>query len=209
VATLPAQLAPYSAAVPYDVQPLAAEEVLQNDGVSPSSVQNVPSGTFFCQNYLQWEFSQDYYPYSPCLAQVAYSMLPSTPFNETHMNNHGYNSLYQQANAAASPALRKEILHEMQEFDFTQGGYIIPTGRCRPCTAAHGHVAGSEPNPTQVQPPPPFRLKRLAAKRPAVSFLPILPGLQRLRYGKNGYSCHARDRAVHHAHDARGHGRGS
>jgi NitT/TauT family transport system substrate-binding protein len=38
VATAPAQLIPYSAAVPYSIQTLAAEEVLQNDGVSPSSV---------------------------------------------------------------------------------------------------------------------------------------------------------------------------
>jgi NitT/TauT family transport system substrate-binding protein len=38
VATQHAQLAPYSLAVPYDIQTLAAEEVLQNDGVSPSSV---------------------------------------------------------------------------------------------------------------------------------------------------------------------------
>ncbi|MBV9380733.1 MAG: ABC transporter substrate-binding protein [Streptosporangiaceae bacterium] len=38
VATPPAQMTPYSAAVPYSIQTLAAEEVLQNDGVSPSSV---------------------------------------------------------------------------------------------------------------------------------------------------------------------------
>jgi ABC-type nitrate/sulfonate/bicarbonate transport system substrate-binding protein len=38
VATPPAQMIPYSAAVPYNVQTLAAEEVLQSDGVSPSSV---------------------------------------------------------------------------------------------------------------------------------------------------------------------------
>jgi NitT/TauT family transport system substrate-binding protein len=38
VATPPAQMIPYSAAVPYSIQTLAAEEVLQNDGVSPSSV---------------------------------------------------------------------------------------------------------------------------------------------------------------------------
>jgi NitT/TauT family transport system substrate-binding protein len=38
VATAPAQMIPYSAAVPYNIQTLAAEEVLQNDGVSPSSV---------------------------------------------------------------------------------------------------------------------------------------------------------------------------
>ncbi len=38
VATPPAQMVPYSVAVPYNIQTLAAEEVLQNDGVSPSSV---------------------------------------------------------------------------------------------------------------------------------------------------------------------------
>jgi NitT/TauT family transport system substrate-binding protein len=38
VATPPAQTIPYSAAVPYNIQTLAAEQVLQNDGVSPSAV---------------------------------------------------------------------------------------------------------------------------------------------------------------------------
>ena len=38
VATMPAQVIPYSATIPYDIETLAAEEVLQNDGVSPSSV---------------------------------------------------------------------------------------------------------------------------------------------------------------------------
>jgi len=38
VATPLAQMIPYSTAVPYNIQTLAAEEVLQNDGVSPSGV---------------------------------------------------------------------------------------------------------------------------------------------------------------------------
>jgi NitT/TauT family transport system substrate-binding protein len=38
VATPPAQVAPPSATAPYNIQTLAAEEVLQNEGVSPSSV---------------------------------------------------------------------------------------------------------------------------------------------------------------------------
>ena len=38
VATPAAEVIPYSATVPYNIQTLAAEEVLQNDGVSPSSV---------------------------------------------------------------------------------------------------------------------------------------------------------------------------
>lgn len=42
VATAPAQLSPFSRAVPYNVETLAAQEVLQNDGVSPSSVDWTP-----------------------------------------------------------------------------------------------------------------------------------------------------------------------
>jgi NitT/TauT family transport system substrate-binding protein len=42
VATPPPQTIPYSPAVPYNIQTLAADEVLQNDGVSPSSVAWTP-----------------------------------------------------------------------------------------------------------------------------------------------------------------------
>ncbi|MGP7997141.1 MAG: ABC transporter substrate-binding protein [Streptosporangiaceae bacterium] len=89
-------------------------------------LSNVPSGVFFGPNYLKWTFAQDYYNYYPYLAQVAESMLKGSPFNETHTNNADYTSLYNQANATADPALRKEIIYQMQQFDFAQGGYIIP-----------------------------------------------------------------------------------
>ena len=90
------------------------------------SLKTVDPTTFFGPNYLHWTFSQDFYNYSPYLAQVAQSLLPASPFNETHWSLSRYGSLYRQANATADPALRKEIEHEMQQIDFTQGGYIIP-----------------------------------------------------------------------------------
>jgi peptide/nickel transport system substrate-binding protein len=90
------------------------------------ALSNVPPGTFFGPDYLQWTFAQDYYSYFPYLTQVAQSMLPGSPYNETHNDNPHYTSLYMQANAAADPGLRKEIIHEMQLIDFDQGGYIIP-----------------------------------------------------------------------------------
>jgi peptide/nickel transport system substrate-binding protein len=90
------------------------------------NLSNVPPGTFFGPNYLKWTFSQDYYNYYPYLSQVAESFLAGSPFNETHTDNPQYTSWYDQANATANPSLRKEILQEMQRFDFTQGGYIIP-----------------------------------------------------------------------------------
>jgi peptide/nickel transport system substrate-binding protein len=90
------------------------------------NLKTVDPTTFFGPNYLHWTFSQDFYNYSPYLAQVAQSMLPASPFNETHWSLPRYVSLYQQANATASPATRRQIEHEMQMIDFTEGGYIIP-----------------------------------------------------------------------------------
>ena len=90
------------------------------------NINNVPPGTFFGPNYLKWTFSQDYYNYYPYLSQVAESMLLGSPYNETHTNSPQYTSLYNQANATANPSVRREILREMQQFDFNEGGYIIP-----------------------------------------------------------------------------------
>lgn len=90
------------------------------------NLNNTPPGTFFGPNYLKWMFAQDYYNYYPYLAQVAESMLVNSPFNETHTDSPYYTSLYNQANSTADPALRKELLYEMQKFDFNEGGYIIP-----------------------------------------------------------------------------------
>jgi peptide/nickel transport system substrate-binding protein len=96
-------------------------------------INNVPSSTFFgagngkTTGYLNWLFAQDYYNYFPYLPQVAESMLQGAPFNETHTNDPGYANLYQQANAQPSgSSLQKQLLFEMQNFDFNKGGYIIP-----------------------------------------------------------------------------------
>jgi peptide/nickel transport system substrate-binding protein len=90
------------------------------------NLRTVDPTTFFGPNYLHWTFSQDFYNYSPYLAQVAQSMLPTAPFNETHWSLPRYVSLYRQANATANPATRKAIEYEMQLIDFNEGGYIIP-----------------------------------------------------------------------------------
>jgi peptide/nickel transport system substrate-binding protein len=90
------------------------------------NLKTVDPTTFFGPNYLHWTFSQDFYNYSPYLAQVAQSLLPTSPFNETHWHQPKYIGLYHQANATADPATRKQIEHEMQQIDFTEGGYIIP-----------------------------------------------------------------------------------
>ena len=90
------------------------------------TLKTVPPGTFFGRDYLNWTFSQDFYSYAPYLAQVTLSMLPTSPWNETHNRDPRYVSWYQQANATADAQLRRELARQMQNYDFTQGGYIIP-----------------------------------------------------------------------------------
>ncbi len=90
------------------------------------NIDNVSASTFFGKNYLSWTFSQDFYNYSPYLAQVAQSMLSASPFNETHTNSSTINKLYSQANATLNASVRKQIEYEMQKFDFDEGGYILP-----------------------------------------------------------------------------------
>jgi peptide/nickel transport system substrate-binding protein len=91
------------------------------------NLNNVQSATFFGKNYLSWSFSQDFYNYSPYLAQVAQSMLgTASPFNETHTDVSMLTNLYNQANATLDQSARKQIEYEMQNYDFNEGGYILP-----------------------------------------------------------------------------------
>jgi peptide/nickel transport system substrate-binding protein len=91
------------------------------------NVKNISPGAFFGATvYLKSAFSQDFYNTSPYLAQVAQSMLPTSPFNETHTKNPQYIQWYTDANRTGQTSVRLEIQHKMREFDFTEGGYIIP-----------------------------------------------------------------------------------
>ena len=91
------------------------------------TINQVSPGAFFGPNYYtKAPFAQIYYDYSPYLAQVAQTFLPTSPYKETHFDDPAYTKLYAEANKTESAGLRKEILHEMQRIDFEQGGYIIP-----------------------------------------------------------------------------------
>jgi peptide/nickel transport system substrate-binding protein len=117
--TAPASTSMVAMATVLAEQAKAAGVTIQLNSISPS--------TFFGKNYLQWTFSQDYYGYSPYLAQVAQSMLgTNSPFNETHTDNSTLTQLYSRANATLDVSARKAIEYEMQSYDFNNGGYIIP-----------------------------------------------------------------------------------
>ncbi len=90
------------------------------------NLRQVTVTEFYGSNYLKWSFAQDYWYYSSYLPQVGQATLPGSPFNETHFDNARYNTLYREAVATLDQAKQADIVHEMQQIDWTEGGYIIP-----------------------------------------------------------------------------------
>jgi peptide/nickel transport system substrate-binding protein len=88
------------------------------------NVHNDPN--YYGTQYLKLPFSVDFWGTRPYLPQVSNSMLPKSPYNETHWNNPQYISLYNQALAASDTTKRVELIHEMQKMEYDTGGYIIP-----------------------------------------------------------------------------------
>ena len=84
---------------------------------------------FFAQ-YLKWVFSQDWWDGYPYLPQVAYSMVPDAPWDETHWISSPYSAKYQSLYAKAlrtvDPTAQADVAHEMMKMDWDYGGYIIP-----------------------------------------------------------------------------------
>ena len=60
------------------------------------------------------------------LAQAAQGDLPNSPFNETHWGKGKFESLINQARGEVDDAKRADILHQAQQMQYDQGGYIIP-----------------------------------------------------------------------------------
>ena len=90
------------------------------------SLRSLTVTDFYGKNYLQWAFAQDYWSYAPYLVQVGNATLPTSPYNECHFDDPHYNALYAEAIRTVDDAKRTQIIHEMQEIDYTTGGYIIP-----------------------------------------------------------------------------------
>jgi peptide/nickel transport system substrate-binding protein len=121
--TLYTSLAITSSAVPMAT---LFKEQASAAGVTVNIDQVAASDFFGPDFYTKVPFAMIEYPYSPYLAQVAQVFLPTSPFLETHFNDPHYTKLYNEANSTLNTSRLHEIEYEMQQIDFTQGGYIIP-----------------------------------------------------------------------------------
>jgi len=92
------------------------------------TVKKVDTGAFYGDNYLKWVFAQDFWGTRNYLQQAAAGSLPTSPYNETHWaapNPARYRELIAEARTTVDDAARCEILHEAQELEYNEGGYII------------------------------------------------------------------------------------
>jgi peptide/nickel transport system substrate-binding protein len=84
------------------------------------------TATEFFQNYLKWQFTQDYWYYNPYFSQVALATGPGSPYNATHFKDKEYESLYAKGLAELDDNARIQIAHRMMEIEYERAGYIIP-----------------------------------------------------------------------------------
>jgi peptide/nickel transport system substrate-binding protein len=83
---------------------------------------------YYGDQYLKLPFSVDFWGTRNYLPQVANGSLPTAPYNECHWppKDSNYISLYQQALAETDQTKRCDIVHQMQQLEYDEGGYIIP-----------------------------------------------------------------------------------
>jgi len=89
------------------------------------NVRQVDPATYFGPNYLKWTFAQDFWAARTYLVQAAQSMLPDSPFNETHFADERFGRLIAQARAELDEGRRCEIIQDAQRIEHERGGYII------------------------------------------------------------------------------------
>jgi peptide/nickel transport system substrate-binding protein len=89
------------------------------------NVQQLETGSFYGSNYLKYTFALDYWNTRNYLPQVA---LATATWNETHWpdpKDGQYTTLYQEAKQTVDPAKRTDIIHQMQQLEYDNGGYIV------------------------------------------------------------------------------------
>jgi len=90
-------------------------------------VRQVPADVFYGDQYLQWNFAQDYWYYTPYLPQISVCSLPGATYNETHWTDERYAKLFHEARGTVDLDKRRELAWELQKIDFEEGGLIIPS----------------------------------------------------------------------------------
>ena len=89
------------------------------------NIRRLDPGEFFGDQYLSWDFAQDFWFTRNFLSQAGSGSLPESPYNETHWAHPEFVDLVHQARAATDPARRRELIGRAQQIEWESGGHII------------------------------------------------------------------------------------
>lgn len=110
-------------------------------------IRRTDATTFFGDDYLKWDFAQDFYYTRNFLPQVDNSLLEKSPYNETHWDKPEFVDLVNRAKATVDDAQRNKLISEAQKMLWDEGGYIV-WGHANQADAFQHYVAGLVPNKT-------------------------------------------------------------
>lgn len=88
-------------------------------------VRKVDPGEFYGDNYLKWDFAQDFWFSRSYLPQTAQGSMPDAPYNETHWSDPVFVELVSKAGAILDERTRCDVLKQAQRIEYAKGGYIV------------------------------------------------------------------------------------
>lgn len=87
-------------------------------------VLEVQPTDFWSKHFLNAPFTHSNWATRNYLMQASDSMLPKSPYNETHWANDTWFDLVEKAMATADEAKRSELIRQAQQIEYDEGGYI-------------------------------------------------------------------------------------
>jgi peptide/nickel transport system substrate-binding protein len=81
---------------------------------------------FWSQSYLQVPFTQSFWNTSNYLTMAQQGIAAGAPWPETNQTDPAWQALYDEAVSTVDPAARGEIIQQMIQYDWENGGYIVP-----------------------------------------------------------------------------------
>lgn len=137
---------------PIQAGAVEAAQVFQQQAKSAGvnvRIRKLDTTTFYGENYLSWDFAQDFWYTRNYLPQVAAGSLPKAPYNESHWNDPEFTDLVTRASATVDPQARTELLQQAQKIEYERGGLII-WGFVDQVDAYQVYVAGLLPDRTGI-----------------------------------------------------------
>jgi peptide/nickel transport system substrate-binding protein len=89
------------------------------------NVKTVDPGVFYGDQYLKWNFAQDFWFTRDFLSQAANSGFTASPYNETHWNDKEWTDLVNKASATPDQTQRCALIKQAQQIQYDRGGNII------------------------------------------------------------------------------------